>query len=179
MNNCNTTDADTGGTWTGPGVFGTLTGDNPQIDTANGTPGQTYTFTYSGGVAPCDDTSNLTLTIREAPDAGTSTTTNVCESDSTFNIFNQLAGTPDTTGVWSGDTGNAGYSAGANPPTTATFNPSTSGVGTFTFTYTVSDVVPSAPVCNLGSCPDDTATITINVTAGFEAGSGASISVCG
>jgi len=104
-------------------------------------------FTYTvPPLLPCpSNSSNLTITINQLPNAGINGTHVVCENDPVFNLFNYLTGSPDVGGIWT-DVNNI--------PVPNMFNPSTSGSGTFIFTYTVIGASP---------CPDATATVMITV----------------
>ncbi|MDF2435928.1 MAG: hypothetical protein K0Q95_304 [Bacteroidota bacterium] len=124
--------ATTGGTWTGTGVTATGTFD-PSVSGAG-----SHTVTYtSAGVCPDSD---MEIVIVNADDDATITATSpVCESASSFTLSAVTTG-----GTWTGTGVNA----------TGTFDPSVSGVGTHTVTYTT-----------MGVCPDmDTETIVVNAT---------------
>ena len=79
------TGADTGGTWSGP------------VDGV-------YTYTVAA-TAPCttEDTATVTVTIQDAPEAGTNGTLTVCEGTTITDamLFAELTGA-DTGGTWSG-----------------------------------------------------------------------------
>lgn len=154
-------------------------GDNPELDfeTLTGLPcGSTFSlFRYTVTSGGCSDTEDVSVQIECDPDAGSGLTINLCESDDPINLFDQLGGTPDSTGVWSG-TGiaNGGYddnSTGADP-TDDTFDPGASGVVSLTFTYTVSSASTDCP------CPDAVADIEVNVTAAPDAGTGGTVEIC-
>ena len=107
-------------------------------------------FTYTVPAAfPCPSNSaDLTVIINQIPSAGANGIHTVCEDDGLFNLFNYLTGSPDVGGIWT-DVNNI--------PVPNMFNPSTSGSGTFIFTYTVLGAIP---------CPNATATVTITVNPG-------------
>ncbi len=85
--------ADTGGTWSpalasGTGVF------DPLVDPSN-----TYTYTLSNACSVY--TSNVVVTVTQAPDAGLDASISICVIDGSIDLLTQLGGTPDATGVWS------------------------------------------------------------------------------
>ena len=173
---------DSGGLWTQTGgpqsVPPSLT--NPQLGTVDftGALAGAYTYDYIVGTAPCDDTSTVTITVAEGAEAGIGADTILCDSDaSVYTLYNFLGGTPDVDGTWSGTgTTSPGYSAGGATPTDDTFQPSTAGVGKWTFVYTVNHGDTSTPA-GCDNCID-TATIVITVTAAADAGTGVSLTVC-
>ena len=114
--------ADVGGTWSpaltsGTGLF------DPELDS-------TDTYTYSISNACGNSSSDVIVTVTQVPDAGSDNTISICVFDGPVDLFTQLGGTPDSSGVWS---------------------PSlTSGTGVFdpevdladVYTYTVSFIAP-------------------------------------
>ncbi|MCF8274149.1 MAG: gliding motility-associated C-terminal domain-containing protein [Flavobacteriaceae bacterium] len=85
--------ANIGGTWSpaltsGTGIF------DPLVD-ASGT--YTYTVTNACGT----DSSNVVVTVTQAPNAGTGNNISICVIDGTIDLFTQLGGTPDIGGTWS------------------------------------------------------------------------------
>ncbi len=143
---------DGGGTWQGPnGPHGNTF--DPGTDDEGA-----YTYTVSGD-APCtDDSAVLTLTVREAPNAGISSDITVCSNDGAFSLLDELAGSPDANGTWT-NPGGVAHSG--------TFVPGTNLAGTYTYT-----VVGQAP------CDPAVATVLVNVNPAPVAGGNASISVC-
>lgn len=175
------TGADPGGSWSvTAGTYGgpALTGDNPTVNISTDIPvGQSVTFRYTG--LSCDGnpvTADVTLLNLNIGLPGTNTTTTLCEDDAAVNPWNILGSTlgPNGQMVWTGDITNAGFS-GTTP--TATFDPSLSGIGTFTFTATVSEQTP-AGFASIGCCDPFSNTITIIVEAVFDAGVGGSFAGC-
>ena len=192
------TAGDAGGVWTyiGPSSISvTITGsgtvtlqpgdvidpgnDDPELDfdTLTGLAcSQTYTlFRYTVELSGCVDTADVQVTIACPPEAGTDAAISLCETDAAFNIFNQLGGSPDTDGAWTGTgTASPGYSNNATPsdPTDDTFDPATAGAGVYVFTYTVTDSSTDCP------CPDATADLTVTITAAPDAGTGSTAQVC-
>jgi gliding motility-associated-like protein len=114
--------ADTGGTWSpalasGTGVF------DPLVD-----PSGTYTYTLSNACAVY--TTDVVVTVTQAPDAGTDNNISICVIDGPIDLFTQLGGTPDTNGVWS-----PALASG-----TGVFDPTVDSQGAYT--YFVASVLP-------------------------------------
>lgn len=140
-----------GGSWTGPG--GAFSGVYiPSTDSAG-----VYTYTVNG-LTPCAAAqSTVTVFENEAPDAGTSASVTLCTNGGAVNLFSQLNGTPDPTGVWTfGGNAHSGI-----------FIPGTSTAGCYT--YTVAGVTP---------CTNATSTVCVTVTAPPNAGTSANVIVC-
>lgn len=155
---------------TGPVTLGwdweDLTGDpglpvltNP-LDPSAYPPGTTLQLNYSGGLPPgsqCYSESLLSLTILPADaDAGLDATYEVCETDAPFNMFNELGGTPQPGGDW---TGPAPFGGGDF------YTPNIHNPGVYTYTVT-------------SSCDSDFATVTITETAQPDAGLNTTSTVC-
>lgn len=122
------------GTWTGPD--GQPTPD--LIDPATAAGGAyTYTTDCSAGCPP--DQAVLTVAIVQAPDAGAEAGVTVCTYDPAFDLFSQLAGTPDAGGTWTGPM----------PVVNGIYDPAAMVPGCYT--YTVMGISPcpaaSAQVC--------------------------------
>jgi len=131
--------ADTGGTWSPSLASGTNIFD-PLIDAAG-----TYTYTLSNDCSTAS--SNVVITITQAPDAGTNGTSTVCVVDGQFDLLASLGGTPDATGTWS-----PALTSGTN-----IFDPTTDLAGVYTYTVTA-----TAPCTTDASA---TVTVTINDSA--------------
>jgi mucin-2 len=129
-----------GGTWSptlasGTGVF------DPMVDVA-----ASYVYTVGGNL--CDtDTATVTITVIQSPIAGADGVLTVCEDNTSLDLTLGLDGTQQA-GIWSDDNA-TGALAGS------IFNPSTVGVGTYVFTYTVNG--------GASPCTTDTATVTVTV----------------
>jgi gliding motility-associated-like protein len=152
-----------GGVWTQlTGPARTITGNT--VSLIGATAGN-YTFEYTvTGVAPCADASAVvTINVAELPDAGANNSVNACNSDSAFNLFTSLAGTPDAGGIWTQLTGPSLTITGEN------VNLIGATAGVYTFQYRVIGVAP---------CPDATAVVTLNITATASAGSDNSVIAC-
>ncbi|MBA4134974.1 MAG: hypothetical protein C0525_09640, partial [Flavobacterium sp.] len=143
--------AQTGGTWSPALTSGTGV-FNPAVD-----PSGTYTYTLNG-TAPCTNVSaNVQVVVNPVPDAGNNGVLAICSNQSPVDLFASLTGTPQSGGTWS-------------PPLnsgTGIFNPAVDLSGVYT--YTVSGVSP---------CVDDTATVTVTVTQGPEAGTDNTVTLC-
>ncbi|WP_345088064.1 gliding motility-associated C-terminal domain-containing protein, partial [Flavobacterium cheonhonense] len=143
--------AQTGGTWSPALTSGTGV-FNPAVD-----PSGTYTYTLNG-TAPCTNVSaNVQVVVNPVPDAGNNGVLAICSNQSPVDLFASLTGTPQSGGTWS-------------PPLnsgTGIFNPAVDLSGVYT--YTVSGVSP---------CVDDTATVSVTVTQGPEAGTDNTITLC-
>lgn len=141
---------DTGGVWTpalasGTGVF------DPAVDTAG-------TYTYTASAEECvDDTSNLTVTITDAPDAGMDASIEFCDNEATTDLFTILNGTPNTGGTWS-----PALASG-----TGVFDPTIDVAGDYTYT-----------VEGIGVCEDATATVSVIITEAPDAGTDGTIDFC-
>lgn len=99
----------------------TSTGTN----TADASPTSTTTYTVTGTSSGCSNTAVSTVTVNPLPDATIASVTPVCSGASPFNLSAATSG-----GTWSG-TGITNTSAG-------TFDPATSGTGSFIITYSIS-----------------------------------------
>ncbi len=116
---------DTGGTWmpalaSGTGVF------DPAVD-ASGT--YIYTLSNSCGTVSSD----IVVTVTQAPDAGENNTATICVVDGLTDLFTLLGGTPDALGSWS-----PMLTSG-----TGVFDPATDNAGIYT--YTVTAMSPCSP----------------------------------
>lgn len=168
------TGADPGGTWEDVNSThtGTLVGDDPCVNWADLSPGDNlfrYCLAGCGGGEVCAD---VTIYKMDIGQVGTNQSITLCEDDDPVNVFNALAITlgPDGIGAWTGDTGNAGW-------TEPNFDPSLSGVGTFTYTYTITPDLPGG-YTDLGCCSPISVTMTITVTNTANAGSGGNVAGC-
>lgn len=147
-----TSTPDAGGSWTGPGGAHGPT-FNPAVDVTG-----VYTYLVPG-VAPCVNASaTLTITVREAPDAGSNGTVTLCSTDGVYALFNALGGSPDLGGTWR-DPSNAVHSGN--------FTPGTSTAGSYTY-----QVVGQAP------CDPAAATVTVVVNTAPNAGVGGTVTRC-
>ena len=150
-----------GGTWSGTGI----------TDAANGTfdPAVagvgTYTITYQvTDVNGCTNSDTEDIEVNPLPDPGTDNIIDVCKSDNAVDLFAALGGTPQTGGTWNDDDGSGGL-------TGAIFDATGGGViagNTYNFTYTV----------NNAGCTPASATVSVNVIAEPNAGTGSTGTAC-
>ena len=144
---------DGGGAWTGPGGGAVSATYVP----GSSTPG-VYTYTVNG-LPPCTNASaQVTVDQVQAPNAGTNRSFAVCSDDAVFDLIDELGGTPDAGGSWTGPGG---------VPHGPSFDPATDVSGAYTYTVT-----GNAP------CANTSATLTITVRAAPNAGSDGTITVC-
>ena len=113
---------DTGGTWSpdltsGTGVF------DPSVDVSG-----TYIYTVSNACGT--NTSEIDVTVTQAPNAGTDNSITICVINGNIDLFTQLGGTPDTGGTWS-----PALASG-----TGEFDPTVDASGVYI--YTVASVLP-------------------------------------
>lgn len=143
---------DVGGTWTAAGNVPHSNQFQPGTDAAG-----VYTYRVAGQ-APCADaTATVTVTVRTAPNAGSSASKTVCSNGATFSLLALLGPGASTTGTWTG-------------PSTVTNNqyvPASMDPGIYTYTVT-------------GQAPCANATATVNVTEieAPEAGNNGTKTVC-
>ena len=141
---------DTGGAWSptlnsGSGVF------DPTIDS-----GGMYTYTISTNESQCNDASaTVTVTVIQEANAGTDGTLNLCNATNLVDLFDSLAGTPDTGGIWS-----PALTSG-----TGVLDPTIDSEGTYTYTIN-------------STCGNSSATVTVSYTELNDAGSDGSIDIC-
>ncbi len=143
---------DTGGTWSpalnsGTGIF------DPSIDVSD-----VYTYSVSP-TSPCvtSDSSEITVTVEQAPNTGTDTSIDICENSNQVDLFSLLGSEAMSGGEWS-----PALNSG-----TGVFDPSIDISGTYVYSL--------APTI---TCPGDQSTIIVNVDKQLSAGLGASVSLC-
>jgi len=108
--------ADAGGTWSPALASGTNIFD-PLVDTDG-------TYTYSLSNACSNDSSDVVITVTEAPDAGTDSSVAFCVGDGELNLISVLGGLPDDSGTWS-----PALASGTNM-----FDPAIDTAGVYTYT---------------------------------------------
>ncbi|MEN0005572.1 MAG: PKD domain-containing protein [Bacteroidota bacterium] len=113
-----------GGTWSGDGV----TSDGI-FDPSEAAIGENI-LTYNVGQGLCQSEASITVTVIQAPAANILSVDNACESESSITLEAEPLG-----GTWSSEDG--GVINGNS------FDPSASGAGTFTLTYTYTDPATS------------------------------------
>jgi gliding motility-associated-like protein len=146
-----------GGSWSGPSVLtgGSLGTFTPGTNTAGN-----YIYSVTG-TGPCSGTvtGTISVTLTNAPNAGTTTSTSLCSNGAAVNLFSLLGGSAQAGGTWS-----AGLTGGS----LGTFTPGTSTPGTFT--YTVNGTGPCSGT--------STAQVTVSVTTAPNSGTSTSTSIC-
>lgn len=143
---------DAGGTWTSTTGVGVITGNFVNlIGVAPGDYNFEYIIPVSGGSVCVADTAVLTLRVIDGPDAGADSTITVCSSETAFNLFTAIQGTPDAGGTWIDVSSSGAVFTGNLVNFTAVT------AGTYVFQYVVTGAVP---------CANDTSNVTVNVSAG-------------
>jgi gliding motility-associated-like protein len=140
---------DTGGTWTDlDGSGGVITGNAVNLTAI--TVAGNYRFEYRvAGVAPCvDDVAVVTLNVILGPDAGLDNSATSCNTNTAFDLFLGLGGTPDGGGTWLDLDGSGAILTGNIADFTGV------AVGAYRFQYTVAGTAP---------CGNDVAIVTVNV----------------
>jgi len=147
-----------GGTPDATGIWSLNGSQVPAMFDPSSDPGGLYTYTVAAA-APCvNAVSTLDITVNPFTDAGTTSSTNVCSNDASFQLIGILGGTPQLTGTWQDPNGD---------PHSGTFTPGASIGGDYT--YTVEGIAP---------CVDDVAIVTVNQTVAPNAGNNESIVIC-
>ena len=149
--------ADNGGTWTSAGMapsLGLSFNFDPQTMNAG-----VYTYTVNNSPCPADF-ATVAVNLVSPPNAGVSTNQAYCANASIVDL-STLLGVSDPDGVWQDPNFNI-----SNPPAgTSIFNYDPSADPSGSYTYTVSD--PN------GTCPDESASILININPVPTVGIGA------
>lgn len=103
--------------------------------------------------------SSVQIAVSALPDAGISGTSDFCTNANNTSLFNQLGGTPESGGSWSGPSALSGGDQGI-------FDPATSLAGTYTYTLTQA------------GCPPSSSTVSVSLTAGPDPGISGSLDIC-
>lgn len=141
---------DSGGTWLPALTSGSGVFD-PAVD-----PSGVYTYTVAspGSCPPVSATVNVN--VDQLPNAGSNSTIDLCSNDSPIDLFAVLGNSPDVGGIWS-----PALISGTN-----IYNPMLDDSGIYT--YTISN----------GSCPDVSATVTVNIIQAPDSGIDVNHSIC-
>lgn len=102
---------------------------------------------------------NIRVTCSSSANSGTNGIIDVCPTSTIFNLFDQLGGTPDTGGTWTGPSPLTGGNLG-------TFDPATMSGGIYSYT------AGNAP------CPSSTSTVTVNMLPSANAGTNGNTTIC-
>ena len=150
------------GSWTN--VNGAFGYSNGTFDPTAGDGPGTYHFDYTVSAPSCPTrTARVTVVSHPLPNPGTDGSASTCNSETAFDVFNGLNGTPDLTGSWVNDSGQ-GVLTGSSWDATGV------AAGNYTFTYTVTD--PN------GVCADQSAVATITVEDNPESGTATNLDAC-
>lgn len=123
---------------------------------------QIFDFVYTTSTANgCTDRANLSFTIYEEYSPGTDTNFDICNSDAPVNLFDELGGSPNNTGTW---TGPNGFVTTDND---AIFDPNSSEAGIYTYT------VPEN-----GTCQGSQAVVSVTILQNANAGMNQQAMVC-
>lgn len=142
-------DPQTGGTWSGPSA---TTGLYIPASMEPGT--YVYTVNGTGGCAPAS--ASVQVSEPQLPNAGTDASLTLCSNAAPEAMLPTLGGSPEPGGIWTGPS-----------PTTGTFDPATMSAGNYT--YTVLGTIP---------CPSASATLSVTVEQGPNAGVSGTIAFC-
>jgi gliding motility-associated-like protein len=159
---------DPGGSWADTDASGvSLT--NPTAVSFAGKAAGDYRFTYTIiGTGSCTTQSAIvTVTVRQAVNAGKKTTINVCTGGPTvIDLFTSLKGSPDAGGTW---TEISTISSNVNLSNPASVDFTNTAAGAYEFKYVVNATAP---------CGNEEATLTVKVNRELNAGSNTRISLC-
>jgi len=135
---------------------------NPLAPLINGT---SYFATQTPVASNCESDSRLEVlvTIDIQQESGTSGTLDICDNSTiSINLFNELGGTPDIGGTWSGPELTTNGDQG-------TLDTSLLDAGTFVFTY---------EIAAQNACPAAQSTVTITVQEEADAGTNGTLTIC-
>lgn len=119
----------------------------------------TYNVIATSSVG-CPDTAQVTIVGGGAVNAGGDATIDVCSDMTALNLIDEILGTPNLGGAWSGPGALTNGDQG-------TFNPTVNSGGVYEYV-----------VLGSGGCPNDTAFITINNGVATNAGTGGTLNLC-
>lgn len=140
-----------GGTWSPVLASGTGIFD-PTVD-----PAGNYIYTVAGTPPCANDSALVTITLISAANAGTNGNTNLCSNTDPVDLLTFLGGSPQSGGIWT-----PSLISG-----TGIFDPGIELAGVYT--YTVNGVAP---------CGNDSATVTVSITPGPNAGTSGNTTLC-
>lgn len=146
--------------WSGPNAFGSAVRNATRLGVTAADAG-VYTVSVDNGVCtPFDVTT--TVVIDSPRDPGTDNTVGICETESNFDLFSALGGTPEAAGSWTDDTPSGGLNVDK-------FDATGLGNNSYNFTYTLTTT---------NTCPDQSATVTVDVTHQPIAGVDNTVQIC-
>jgi hypothetical protein len=93
----------------------------------------------------CSYDTTISIGVTTPPDPGSNETVSLCTNDTSIDLFDELGGSPDSGGSWTGPSTLANGDQG-------TFNPATLSAGIYTYT-----------VSGTGPCADESATVTVTL----------------
>lgn len=159
---------DNGGPYSGSETyewfFQTLTNQIPGEFNPSITVNQSGTYFVVVTDGTCQYQDSIEVDLQGGVEAGVDGTANYCITDSMFNLLDQLGGTPDTGGVWTGPSTLANGDLG-------TFDPANNTAGTYTYTVTL--------VNNGVTCTDTSEVIVTEVSSPSFTVNTVDPSVCG
>ena len=121
---------DMGGTWVDPNGAAFGTGDVATLDPSiAATLSGNYTYSVSSTNCTTPSTAVVAVTITTQPDAGTSTSINLCQAQAPVNLIDSLGNTVATGGVWT-DSNNNTFGTDDQ----GRFDPATNTAGIYTYT---------------------------------------------
>ncbi|MGM0932128.1 MAG: gliding motility-associated C-terminal domain-containing protein [Bacteroidota bacterium] len=132
--------------------YATADGGTPLADDTILEDGETY---FAGNInGTCEDRDSVTVTLDDSPNAGATTTLNICDNAEAFDILDEL----NESILGQADAG--GTITPALASGTTIFDPAVDASGTYTYTVSSTNEV----------CPDDKAIIYINFLESPDAG---------
>jgi len=143
-------DPDVGGSWIGPG------GPHSPLYDPGIHPGGEYIYTVVDGNL-CADSSKVLIVNVPGPDPGDDAILSICDISPPVDLIDQLGGTPQAGGTWTGPDG----------PFDGSYDPATDPPGLYTYR-----VLGNPP------CPFATATVTVNLVDPPDAGTDAELFTC-
>lgn len=144
---------DSNGNWLNPSQQSFSGLLNPSIHSSG-----LYSYTITAN-SPCSDSSSyFDITINPFANAGKGSSRDVCDSDSSFDLFTVLSGNPDSNGIWR----NVNQMV-----VSSVFNPSTQTSGVFS--YTINGIPP---------CQDSTAHAMVSVVREPDPGMDTAVFFC-
>lgn len=147
-----------GGTWTDINGTGALL-PNGVLNVSALPIGGSQPYGYTVVDPGCGDVSSVIQVIAAAyPDPGESASLTVCSDGAVVDLFAQLGGTPDVSGVWRGPDGSIH---------SGTFDPGSDDAGNYS--YTVTGVAP---------CADASSTVSVTVNSPANAGANGQLLAC-